>query len=306
MDDHRALLKQLAALDTERVNPDTLNIDQLSAVEIIETINHEDQKVASAVLLLKDKIALAAETFTRTIKNGNRVFYIGAGTSGRLGVLDAAECPPTFGTEPDQIIGVIAGGYEALVLSKEGVEDNRQAAVDDLTSKNIQPDDFLIGLAASTRTPYTLAGLGYARSIGCTTAFVCCNPVEEKSVIEVVDFLIPIIVGAEVLTGSTRMKSGTAQKMVLNMISTTAMILMGKTYGNLMVDLQVRSKKLAARSRKILIELLSIPYEEASQLIEKSGGAVKTAIVMKRFGCDKGEAESKLQKAAGFINRIKK
>jgi len=305
MNDHRALLKQLAALDTEKVNPATVNIDQLSAIEIIETINREDHKVAAAVALLKDTIALAAEVFANTIKNGNRVYYIGAGTSGRLGVLDAAECPPTFGTNPDQIIGLIAGGNEALTLSKEGVEDDRAAAVDDLKSNNIQPDDFIIGLAASTRTPYTLAGLGYAKEIGCKTAFICCNPVDNKEITEMVDFLIPIIVGPEVLTGSTRMKSGTAQKMVLNMISTTAMILLGKTYGNLMVDLLARSEKLAVRSRKILIDLLGIPYEQANSLLESSGGAVKTALVMNWFDCDKNEAESKLKKASGFINRIK-
>ena len=301
MADHEKLIKQLSRLGTEQVNPDTIDIDQLQPLEIVKKINAEDKKVALVVEKALPEIAKAAEIFAETLGRGGRVFYMGAGTSGRLGVLDAAECPPTFGTDPQQIIGLISGGYETLVLSREGVEDDAEAAINDLKRQHFTKNDFLIGLAASTRTPYTLAGLEYAHSLGARTAFIICNrAVDVPSWINVA---MPLPVGPEVITGSTRMKSATAQKMALNMISTTAMVLLGKTYGNLMVDLQARSEKLVARSRKILIDLFGIPLQEANDLLDRSGGSVKTAIVMHKFRCGKQEAERKLEEAGGFISK---
>jgi len=247
------------------------------------------------------QIAEAAELFASTIRNGGRVFYLGAGTSGRLGVLDAAECPPTFGTDPGLIIGIICGGHETLVISREGAEDQTAEAPADLRTHNLTKADLVIGLAASVRTPYTLAGLDYAHQTGARTVFIVCNEPDQAPV--AVDILITLPVGPEAITGSTRMKSATAQKMTLNMISSTAMVLLGKTYGNLMVDLQVRSEKLAARARKILIDLLDIDSESAGDLLAAADGSVRTAIVMSRLSCDRSEAEQRLAAANGFVWR---
>lgn len=301
MTDRNELIKQLSRLRTEQINPDTIDIDQLQPLEIVTKINIEDKKVALVVEKALPEIAKAAEIFAETLRRGGRVFYMGAGTSGRLGVLDAAECPPTFGTDPQQIIGLISGGYETLVLSREGVEDDAEAAINDLKRHHFTKNDFLIGLAASTRTPYTLAGLEYAHSLGARTAFIICN--RATGLPSWISVAIPLPVGPEVITGSTRMKSATAQKMALNMISTTATVLLGKTYGNLMVDLQARSEKLAARSRKILIDLFGIPLQKANDLLDRSGGSVKTAIVMHKFKCNKENAERKLEEAGGFISK---
>ena len=307
MSQYEDLIKQLGRLETEKPNSKSKDIDLWDSLEISRLINSEDKTVAEIVESALMPISKAAEKFAETIKNKGRVFYMGAGTSGRLGVLDAAECPPTFGTDPAQIIGVISGGYETLVMSQEGVEDKSEAAGEDLKQHQICDKDFLIGLAASKRTPYTLAGLKFSKEVGASTAFIICNrlsPDEEKLLNEFVDEIIELPVGPEVITGSTRMKSGTAQKMALNMISTTAMVLMGKTYGNLMVDLQAKSEKLAARSRKILIDMFGIEIKEAERLLSDSGGSVKTAIVMKKFDCTSDEALFKLKEAGGFIRRI--
>lgn len=301
MTDIRHVLSELQKLDTERPNPHSAKIDQLSPNDIAKTINTEDQTVALVVARALPVIVKTAEAYAATLRSGGRIFYLGAGTSGRLGVLDAAECPPTFGTEPWQIIGLIAGGHEAMVRAMEGVEDNESAAIEQLSAHNFNAKDFLIGIAASRRTPFTLAGLRYAKEIGAKTAFIICNSATDATS---VDFLIELPVGPEVITGSTRMKSGTAQKLALNTISTTAMVLLGKTYGNLMVDLQSKSAKLAARSRKILIELLGISIDEAERLLQQSGGSVKIAIVMHKFHCDKPTAITRLAKAGGFISRI--
>ncbi len=305
MSEYDELIRMLGNLQTEQINPRSAHIDRMTADEIVALINSEDKTVALAVERCLPEIARTAQLFAATLRANGRVFYIGAGTSGRLGVLDAAECPPTFGTDPGQITGVISGGYETLVLSKEGVEDREDAAVADLKTHHITGSDFVIGLAASRRTPYTLAGLAYARSVGCKTAFIICNrwpePPEERHRFDVV---IALEVGSEVVTGSTRMKSGTAQKMTLNMISTTAMILLGKTYGNLMVDLQAKSEKLAARSRKILVDLFGLTADEAERLLESAGGSVKTAIVMKKFQCPAEQAQRLLERADGIIARI--
>ena len=307
MSNYEDLIKQLGQLETERPNSKSKDIDLLNALEIARLINCEDKTVAAVVASALGPISKAAEKFAETIKSGGRVFYIGAGTSGRLGVLDAAECPPTFGTDPAQIIGVISGGYETLVMSKEGVEDQAESAADDLKQHQLGDKDFLIGLAASKRTPYTLAGLKFAKESRAATAFIICNKLidNEESLLEkFVDIIIELPVGPEIITGSTRMKSGSAQKMALNMISTSAMVLMGKTYGNLMVDLQAKSEKLAARSRKILIDMFGIEINEAESLLAEASGSVKTAIVMKKFNCTSDEALVKLKKAGGFIRRI--
>ena len=309
MKNYDELIKQLNKLDTEKENQNSINIDQLSSAEIVAIINNEDSTVAGIVKKSLPEISKAAEIFAHAYKNRGRIFYIGADTSGRLGVLDASECPPTFGADPSKIVGVISGGYGTLILSQEGVEDNTAAAVADLTKHQISSNDMVIGIAASCRTPYTLAGLEYAQSENCKTAFIICNRPDESymklDVIKNLDCLIVVPVGPETITGSTRMKSGTAQKMVLNMISTTAMILMGKTYGNLMVDLEAKSDKLSARSRKILMELFDITIDQATELLKQSKGSVKTAIVMKKFNCSKDDAKNKLKLADGFISKIK-
>jgi N-acetylmuramic acid 6-phosphate etherase len=298
----KKLIDILSRLNTEQVNPDTVDIDTLPPSEIVKRINNEDKKVASVVEKALPRISQAAETAARTLKNDGRIIYIGAGTSGRLGVLDAAECPPTFGTDPRRVVGIISGGHETLVLSKEGAEDRSDWAVDDLKRVNLNKKDFLIGIAASVRTPYTIAGLEYAISLGCQTCLIVCNRAEVLQIKP--DILIELPVGPEVITGSTRMKSGTAQKMTLNMITTAAMVLIGKTYGNLMVDLQARSEKLAARSRKILMEFLDIDYDEADRLLQSSGGQVKTAIIMKKLSLTREQAEIKLKEADGFLKRV--
>ena len=300
--DREKLISFLGKLETEQKNPETADIDTLSSLEIVRKINNEDKKVAFVVEEALGEISRVAEQTAETIRSGGRIIYIGAGTSGRLGVIDAAECPPTFGTEPSQIVGLISGGYETLLLSKEGAEDHEDWAVDDLKRIKLSSADFVIGIAASIRTPYTIAGLEYASSQNCRTALIVCNTPGELNYRP--DFLIALPVGPEVITGSTRMKSGSAQKMVLNMISTTAMILIGKTYGNIMVDLQARSEKLAARSRRILMDFLGIEYDAADKLLESAGGSVKTAIVMSKCSVTKKEAETLLQKSSGFLRKV--
>jgi len=299
MPDYEKLIGQLARLGTEQVNPNTKDIDRLPAKEIVRLINDEDRRVPDVVKAAIPRIAEAAEIFAATLLSGGRVLYVGAGTSGRLGVLDAAECPPTFGTDPDRIVGVISGGYETLVLSREGVEDDRDAAVADLKDRRPSSNDFVIGVAASRRTPYTLAALQYAHSLGCRTAMIVCNT--EGSLPLQPDVLIELPVGPEVITGSTRMKSATAQKMTLNMISTTAMVLLGKTFGNLMIDLQARSEKLAARSRKMLMDLLGLSLDEADSLLQKAEGSVKTALVMHKWHCSPKHARQHLLKTGDFV-----
>jgi N-acetylmuramic acid 6-phosphate etherase len=296
------LINRLRTLQTEAVNPNSTDIDLLSAEQIATKINNEDATVASVVKKAIPIIAKTAEQFAATIRAGGRIFYVGAGTSGRLGVLDAAECPPTFGSDPDQIIGLISGGYETLILSAEGVEDDCEAAVADLKKQSFSKSDFLIGIAASSRTPYTLAAIKEAHESGAPTAFITCNSVDQLEIKP--DFLIELPVGPEVITGSTRMKSGTAQKMTLNMISTTAMVLLGKTYGNLMVDLQAKSAKLEARSRKILIDMFDIDLAAADLLLKQAGGSVKLAIVMKLTNCDRPTAIERLDQAGGFIRNL--
>ena len=304
MNEFKKIIQTLDRLATEQVNEKSKNIDKLSSLEIAKIINDEDKIVADIVASQLEIISQTAEKFAETLKHNGRVFYIGAGTSGRLGVLDASECPPTFGSDPSQIVGLISGGYATLILSQEGVEDNADAAIEDLQKHNLSAKDMVIGLAASRRTPYTLSGIQYGHSIGCSTGFIICNKWDRNEDSDFIDFLIELPVGPEVITGSTRMKSGTAQKMTLNIISTTAMVLLGKTYGNRMVDLQATSKKLSARSRKTLMDVLGINYEESDKLLADAGGSVKIALVMQMNNCDKEKAIELLHNADGFISKI--
>jgi len=298
----RELFDRLAGLVTEARHTKSGRLDRMSTVEILKLINQEDRKVPASITPHIHHIARAVELFIKTLKTGGRVFYLGAGTSGRLGVLDAAECPPTFGTDPEQIRGVISGGKTTLIRSREGVEDKAGAAQRDLKRHRFSKKDLLIGIAASGRTPYTLAGLEYARSVGAGTVFICANPAGEET--PPADVVISIIVGPEVVAGSTRMKAGTTQKLVLNMISTTAMVRLGKTYGNLMVDLRATSAKLTERSRRILMVTTGIDYDRAGTILQKARGEVKTALVMARLSCSATIARRKLKAADGFVYRV--
>src|SRR6185436_19807040 len=252
---------------TEWRNPRTAEIDLASPLEIFDLINAEDRGVADAVATQREPVARAIEQAEKTFRAGGRLFYIGAGTSGRLGVLDASECPPTFGTDPEMVQGIIAGGLAALTRAQEGAEDRVEGAVEDLEASGLRAGDFVIGIAASGTTPYVHRGLEYARSISAATALVCCSPPPEDA-LDVVDIVILPITGPEVVTGSTRMKAGTATKMVLNMITTGAMIRLGKTYGNLMVDLRATNEKLKDRSERILMEVCEIDRERARGLLD--------------------------------------
>lgn len=242
-------MENFSALTTEKINPATVNIDKCSTLEMVKLINDEDKKVAAAVESVLPKIAQAVDAIAQSFSKGGRLFYIGAGTSGRLGVLDASECPPTFGVAPDMVQGLIAGGEGALITAVEGAEDNRTLAANDLADKNFCAADVLVGITASGRTPYVLGGVEYAKKIGAITVGVSC--VENSALAKVVDIAITPITGAEALTGSTRMKAGTATKMVLNMLTTAAMIKIGKVRGNLMVCVQATNDKLRDRIKRI-------------------------------------------------------
>ena len=297
----REVFEEIKDLITEQRNPATMDIDTKSIPEILRLINNEDKKVPFAVEKEIPYIAKAVEIVVDALKNGGRLIYIGAGTSGRLGVLDAAECPPTYGTPPEMIQGIIAGGYEALVVAQEGSEDRREDAARDLKARNLSAKDVVCGIAASRRTPYVVAGIEYARSIGARTLYITCTPREEMNL--EVDVAICPVVGPEVIMGSTRMKAGTAQKLVLNMITTTTMIRMGKVYENMMVDLQMNSQKLEERSKRTLMIITGISYEEAEKVLYEAGGHVKTAIVMLRGGVNRELAEEALRRADGFVRQ---
>lgn len=289
-------------LTTEKQNPNSHRIDKRSVTEILEIMNREDHSLAAKVHANLPEIAKAVEMAVTAIKNGGHVYYIGAGTSGRLGVLDASEIPPTFSAPRDWFQGIIAGGSEALVRSIEGAEDNPLDSENTLKESGFGPNDFLVGIASSSATPYVVHALKWARSIGASTAYIICNP---KPLIDIeVDSLIAVDVGPEILTGSTRMKSGTATKMVLNMISTSTMIKIGKVYGNLMVDLSAVNLKLVDRGSRIIQQLAEIPYEEAKELLFKADKEVKTAIVMSRKKCNKEEARRLIEENDGILRQI--
>jgi N-acetylmuramic acid 6-phosphate etherase len=286
-------------LTTEQNNPESVSIDQMDPIQIAMLMNREDLKVVAAVERVLPDIARAIEMVTERVQAGGRLIYIGAGTSGRLGVLDASECPPTFNTPPALVVGLIAGGHRALTNAIEGAEDNRQAGEEDLRGVELDAKDVVCGIATSGRTPYVLGGLAYARSLGAATLGVTCNAVSELS--EVSDVLIAPVVGPEILSGSTRLKAGTATKMVLNMISTGTMIRIGKTYGNWMVDLRATNVKLKDRSIRIVSGITGLDRERAESLLARCDGEVKTAIVSQALGVDKIEAQRRLKVAGGRL-----
>lgn len=288
---------------TERRNPRSARIDQLSTLEIVDLINAEDRMVAEAVAEERAEIAHCTDLVVECFQAGGRLFYVGAGTSGRLGVLDASEMPPTYGTDPSMVQGIIAGGYDALVRAKEGAEDipaDGAAAIDE---RGVGPDDFVLGIATSGTTPYVHGALARARERGARTGFLLCT-YPPPALHETHDVVIAPLVGPEVITGSTRMKAGTATKMVLNTITTSAMVRMGKVYGNLMVDLQVTCEKLRDRGERILMETVGMERPAAAQLLEEAGGHVKTAIVMGCAEVDRTEAKRRLEEAGGVISRV--
>ncbi len=301
MKSDKILFEKLKTLLTEQRNPETTGIDLADSKTIAELINREDQKVASAVGEQIDVIAKAIDAVADALKSGGRLIYAGAGTSGRLGVLDAAECPPTFGTDPETVQGVIAGGREAMFVAQEGAEDYEENGVEAMKELSLFKNDILCGLAASGRTPYVHGALKYASSLGCTTIFVTTVPASQ---IEVdVDILIDVPVGPEAIMGSTRMKSATAQKMILNMISTGAMIRLGKVYENVMVDLTLTNKKLEERAKRIIMFLSGVSYEEAAGLLNQTNGNVKIALVMAMTGSDQNNARKLLKEDDGFLRR---
>jgi len=286
-------------LTTEQNNPESVSIDQMDPIQIAMLMNREDLKVVAAVERVLPDIARAIELVTERVQAGGRLIYIGAGTSGRLGVLDASECPPTFNTPPALVVGLIAGGNRALTNAIEGAEDNRQAGEEDLRGVEVDAKDVVCGIATSGRTPYVLGGLAYAQNLGAVTLGVTCNEVSELS--EVSDVLIAPVVGPEIISGSTRLKAGTATKMVLNMISTGTMIRIGKTYGNWMVDLRATNVKLKDRSIRIVSGITGLDRERAESLLARCDGEVKTAIVSQALGVEKIEAQRRLKVAGGRL-----
>ena len=288
---------------TERRNPNTRDIDVASPVELVDLIAGEDGGVPAAVSAEREAIARAVVFVEDAFRRGGRLLYVGAGTSGRLGVLDAAECPPTFGTPPEMVVGIIAGGARALIKAVEGAEDDVNAGIAAMDDHRVRAEDVVIGIAASGTTPYVRAALGRAQALGARTGLVACA--EPPALLRsTCDVCIVVLVGPEVITGSTRMKAGTATKLVLNTITTGAMIRLGKTYGNLMVDLRASNAKLEDRSHRIVMETTGLEREAAAQVLERADGRVKTAIVMARRGVEREEAEALLAAHAGRLRAV--
>lgn len=288
---------------TERRNPRSARIDQLSTHEVVDLINAEDRRVAQAVEEERAEIVHCIELVVECFRAGGRLVYVGAGTSGRLGVLDAAEMPPTYGTDPSMVQGVIAGGYDALVRAQEGAEDHPEDGAAAMDEREVGEHDFVLGIASSGATPFVHGALARARERGARTGFLLCTyptPILD----ETHDVVIAPLVGPEVITGSTRMKAGTATKMVLNTITTAAMVRLGKVYGNLMVDLQVTCQKLQDRGERILMETVGLDRPAAARLLEEAGGHVKTAIVMGSLDVDRAEAARRLTEAGGVLSRV--
>ena len=288
---------------TERRNPRTADIDLATPLGIVDLMNAEDRTVADAVASQRDAIARLIELTEDAFRRGGRLFYVGAGTSGRLGILDASECPPTFGSDPEMVQGIIAGGVPAILRAQEGAEDSPGGGAAVMDEHGVGERDVVVGIAASGTTPFVHGAIERARERTARTAIVACTPVA-TSVLDNVDVAIIAIVGPEVVTGSTRLKAGTATKMILNMITTGAMIRIGKTYGNLMVDLKATNAKLRDRSERIVGEVCGVSREEARTLLAASGGRVKTAIVMQKLGVDRVGAETALERAGGVIRRV--
>ena len=288
---------------TEQTNLASKHIDELDALGIVDLINDQDRIIAAAVRQERESIARALELAEHAFRNGGRLIYVGAGTSGRLGVLDASEMPPTYGTDPSMVRGVIAGGYEALVRAQEGAEDHPEDGAKAIDELGVGEKDFVLGIATSGTTPYVHGAVDQARALGASVGFLMCTP-PPPELVERLDVVIAPLVGPEVITGSTRMKAGTATKLVLNTITTGAMVRLGKVHGNLMVDLQVTCQKLQDRAERILQSMLEIDGEEAFSLLADAEGHVKTALVMKRLNVDAEEARRRLEEADGFIARI--
>lgn len=291
----------LEKLTTEAIHSESVNLDEMGSLEIVELMNREDAKIAAAVAAEKVPISAAIDCITERFRRGGRLIYMGAGTSGRLGVLDASECPPTFSTSPEMVRGLIAGGYQALTNAIEGAEDNSEAGANDLRQLNLAANDVVMGIATSGRTPYVIGGLRYARSLGCATIAFACN--RDSEVGREADIAIEVVVGPEVLSGSTRLKSGTATKMVLNMLTTGAMIQIGKTYGNMMVDLRATNSKLRARACRLVKLICQVDDAQAIETLQLAQGETKTAIVMLRCHIDAEAARKKLSNANGRLKR---
>ena len=293
------LLQTLSTLITEQRNPNSMNVDSLSALEIVQLMNDEDKQVPLAIEKCLPQIAQAVERIVAAFQKGGRLVYIGAGTSGRLGVLDASECPPTFGVSPEMVKGIIAGGERALRHPIEGAEDSKAQAVVDLQTIQFSSKDVLVGIAASGRTPYVIGALEYAKSLGSVTVSIASNP--NSAMANIVDIAIDTVVGAEVLTGSSRLKSGTAQKLVLNMLTTASMILMGKCYQNLMVDVQASNEKLKARAIRIVMQATDCDKALAEETLKQADQNAKLAIMMILSGLDRAQAEALLEKHQGKL-----
>ncbi|MGJ3239034.1 MAG: N-acetylmuramic acid 6-phosphate etherase [Anaerolineae bacterium] len=287
---------------TEQKNPRSVGLDTLDVMQVLQVMNEEDQTVALSVQQALPQIASAIEAIVPRLQAGGRLLYVGAGTSGRNGVLDAVECVPTFGTPPTLVQALIAGGESAFVRSVEGAEDDVQAGANDLRGRSLTAGDVVVGIAASGRTPYVLGALAYAQSLGTMTVGISCN--QPAPLLDSADFPIAVITGPEVLSGSTRLKAGTAQKLVLNMISTVAMVKLGKVYGNLMVDVQITNEKLQQRAERILMELTDLPEAEASHLLKQAENNIKLAVVMHHQGLALDEARQRLQDANGHLRVI--
>ena len=293
------LLQTLSTLITEQRNPNSKHVDSLSALEIVQLMNQEDKQVPLAIEKCLPQIAQAVECIVAAFQQGGRLVYIGAGTSGRLGVLDASECPPTFGVSPEMVKGIIAGGERALRHPIEGAEDSKAQAVVDLQTIQFSSKDVLVGIAASGRTPYVIGALEYAKSLGSVTVSIASNP--NSAMANIVDIAIDTVVGPEVLTGSSRLKSGTAQKLVLNMLTTASMILMGKCYQNLMVDVQASNEKLKARAIRIVMQATDCDKALAEETLKQADQNAKLAIMMILSGLDRAQAEALLEKHQGKL-----
>jgi len=291
----------LSKMVTESRNTASQHIDTLSTMEMLKVINDEDKKVALAVEQALPEIARAVDAIAVAFRQGGRLIYSGAGTSGRLGILDASECPPTYGSKPEQVVGLIAGGHKAILKAVENAEDNQTLGSDDLKALNFNQHDVLVGIAASGRTPYVLGAMSYAKSVGATVACISCNP--QSAMTEVADISITPVVGPEVVTGSSRMKAGTAQKLVLNMLTTGAMIRTGKVYGNLMVDVEATNAKLVERQKNIVVAATECSSEDAESALAACNGHCKTAIVMILANLTADEARTLLEQNQGFIRQ---
>ena len=297
--DDRARFEEFAKLATEQRNPRTMDLDTLDVPDLLARINAEDRTVPDAVALELPHISRAVDYIVASFRAGGRLIYVGAGTSGRLGVLDASECPPTFGSDPDMVVGVIAGGYTAVVRAVEGAEDRADHGAQAMDDLEVGAEDTVVGLAASRRTPYVVSAIARARSLGARTVYVTCTPREEFTLD--VDVAICPVVGPEALMGSTRMKAGTAQKLVCNMLSTASFVRIGKVYENMMVDLLANSQKLVERGRRTVMTVTGCDYNAAAHAIDAAGKSVKTAIVMVKLRCSRSEAERRLADADGFV-----